>query len=168
MRSIRRSYRYAIDRARERIRITNAYFLPDRLVYRRLIKAARRGVDVRVIAPYDTDHPYVRWASWAMYGRLIRNGVRIYEWQGPILHSKTAVIDGTWSSVGSHNLDHRSLKYNLELNISVYDAAFGAVMEAAFEADLARCREVTLAEVRGRTLASKAASRLLYFIRSWL
>lgn len=168
VRSIRRSYRYAIDRARERIRITNAYFLPDRLVYRRLIKAARRGVDVRVIAPYDTDHPYVRWASWAMYGRLIRNGVRIYEWQGPILHSKTAVIDGTWSSVGSHNLDHRSLKYNLELNISVYDAAFGAVMEAAFEADLARCREVTLAEVRGRTLASKAASRLLYFIRSWL
>jgi len=168
VRSIRRSYRYAIDRALEYIYITNAYFLPDRLVYRRLVKAAQRGVDVKIIAPRDTDYPYVRLASWAMYGHLIKNGVKVYEWQGPILHSKTAVIDGLWSSVGSHNLDHRSLHYNLEVNLNVYDRAFGTDMTRAFREDLKRSRLITLADVRGRPLASKAASQFLYLFRSWL
>jgi cardiolipin synthase len=168
VRSIRRSYRYAIDRALDYIYITNAYFLPDRLVYRRLVQAARRGVDVRVIAPHETDHPYVRWASWSMYAHMIKNGVKIYEWQGPILHSKTAVIDGTWSSVGSHNLDHRSLKYNLELNLNVYGREFGSEMARVFREDLRRCRQVTLSYVRRRPLTAKLASKLLYLIRSWL
>lgn len=168
VRSIRRSYRYAIDRAQDYIYITNAYFLPDRLVYRRLVRAARRGVDVRVIAPMETDHPYVRWASWAMYGHLIKNGVKIYEWQGPILHSKTAVIDGLWSSVGSHNLDHRSLQYNLEVNINVFGREFGSSMARAFREDLKRSKLVTLADVKGRPFTAKAASKLLYLVRSWL
>ena len=168
VRSIRRSYRYAIDRALEYIYITNAYFLPDRLVYRRLVEAARRGVDVRIIAPRDTDHPYVRWASWAMYTHMIRNGVRIYEWQGHILHSKTAVIDGLWASVGSHNLDHRSLHYNLEVNVNVYGKAFGSDMARAFREDLKKSRLITLDEVRRRPLTAKAASKLLYLLRSWL
>lgn len=167
VRSIRSSYRYAIDRAQDYIYITNAYFLPDKLVLRRLIEAARRGVDVRIIGPRETDHPYVRWASWAIFGRLIKNGVRVYEWQGPILHSKTAVIDGAWSSVGSHNLDHRSLHYNLEVNVNVYDKSFGAGMARAFREDLKKSRQVTLDDVRNRPLAAKAASRLLYLFRSW-
>ncbi len=168
VRSIRRSYRYAIDRAVEYIYITNAYFLPDRLVYRRLVEAANRGVDVRIIAPRDTDHPYVRWASWARYAHLIKNGVRVYEWQGPILHSKTAVIDGLWSSVGSHNLDHRSLQYNLEVNVNVYDGEFGGAMTRAFREDLKKSRLITLEEVKNRPLTAKAASKLLYLLRSWL
>lgn len=168
VRSIRRSYRFAIDRALEYIHITNAYFLPDRLVYRRLVKAAQRGVDVRIIAPRDTDHPYVRLASWAMYGHLIKNGVKVYEWQGPILHSKTAVIDGRWSSVGSHNLDHRSLHYNLELNLNIHDGAFGAVMTRAFREDLKRSKLITFEEVKNRPFISKAVSKFLYLFRSWL
>lgn len=168
VRSIRRTYRYAIDRALDYIYITNAYFLPDRLVYRRLVQAARRGVDVRVIAPRETDHPYVRWASWSMYAHMIKNGIKIYEWQGPILHAKAAVIDGAWSSVGSHNLDHRSLKYNLELNVNVYGREFGGALARAFREDLKRCRQVTLAEVRGRPWTAKLASKLLYLVRSWL
>ena len=168
VRSIRRSYRYAINRALEYIYITNAYFLPDRLVYRRLIKAAQRGVDVRIIAPRETDYPYVRWASWAMYGHLIKNGVKVYEWQGRILHSKTAVIDGLWSSVGSHNLDHRSLHYNLEVNLNVYDRAFSSEMTRAFREDLKRSRLVTLDDVRHRPFTAKAASKFLYLFRSWL
>ena len=167
VRSIRRSYVYAMERALEYIYITNAYFLPDKLVIRRLIEAARRGVDVRVIGPHATDHPYVRWASWSMFGRLIRNGVRVYEWQGSILHSKTAVIDGVWSSVGSHNLDHRSLHYNLEVNVNVFDRSFGSAMARAFREDLKSSRQVTLADVRGRPLTAKAVSRLLYMFRSW-
>jgi len=168
VRSIRRSYRYAIDRALDYINITNAYFLPDRLVYRRLVKAAQRGVDVRIIAPRETDYPYVRLASWAMYAHLIKNGVKIYEWQGAILHSKTAVIDGLWSSVGSHNLDHRSLHYNLEVNLNVYDRSFGAAMTKAFREDLRNSKLITLEEVKNRPLTSKAASKFLYMFRSWL
>lgn len=168
VRSIRRSYRCAIDRSREYIYITNAYFLPDRLVYRRLVKAAQRGVDVRIIAPRDTDYPYVRLASWAMYGHLIKKGVKIYEWQGRILHSKTAVIDGQWASVGSHNLDHRSLHYNLELNLNIHDAAFGAVMARAFREDLKKSRLITFEEVKNRPFISKAVSKFLYLFRSWL
>lgn len=167
-RSIRRAYRHAIDAARERIYITNAYFLPDRIIRKCLMRAARRGVDVRIITPAKTDHPYVRWASWAMFPRMMRSGIRIYEWQGEILHSKTAVIDGIWSSVGSHNLDHRSLHYNLELNINVFGLDFGADMEALFTNDLKGCREVTRGECRARPFLHKAASSVLYLMRSWL
>jgi len=167
-RSIRRSYSYAIDRARRYIYITNAYFLPDRFVYRRLIRAVRRGVDVRIIGPYKTDHPYIRWATWSTYPHMIKNGIKIYEWQDEILHSKTAVIDGIWSSVGSHNLDHRSLHYNLEVNINVYDREFGSEMTRVFRDDLKKSKPVTLAETKDRPFVSKAASKLLYLFRSWL
>lgn len=167
VRSIRRSYSYAIDRARKYIYITNAYFLPDRFVYRRLIKAVRRGVDVRIIGPLKTDHPYIRWASWSLYPHMIKNGIKLYEWRGEILHAKTAVIDGVWSSVGSHNLDHRSLQYNLEVNINVYDRGFGETMARAFTEDLSNSRQVTLEEAKGRPFLSKAASKLLYLFRSW-
>ena len=167
-RSIRRSYSYAIDRARRYIYITNAYFLPDRFVYRRLIKAVQRGVDVRIIGPYKTDHPYIRWATWSIYPHMIKNGIKVYEWQGEILHCKTAVIDGAWASVGSHNLDHRSLHYNLEVNINVYDRRFGGEVARVFKDDLKGSRLVTLAETRGRTILSKASSKLLYLFRSLL
>jgi cardiolipin synthase len=167
VRSIRRSYVYAIERALEYIYITNAYFLPDKLVLRRLVEAARRGVDVRIIGPKETDHPYVRWAAWSTFGRLIKNGVRVYEWQGAILHSKAAVIDGAWASVGSHNLDHRSLHYNLEVNVNVYDRSFGAALARAFRNDLKNSKQVTLEDVSGRPLMAKAGSRLLYLFRSW-
>ncbi|MBI4802595.1 MAG: cardiolipin synthase B [Elusimicrobia bacterium] len=166
-RSIRRSYSYAIDRAKKYIYITNAYFLPDRFVYRRLIRAVGRGVDVRIIGPYKTDHPYIRWASWSMYPHMIKNGVKLYEWQGEILHSKTAVIDGIWASVGSHNLDHRSMQYNLEVNINVFDRGFGAALAGAFMEDLANSKPVTLLEAKSRPFLSKAASKLLYLFRSW-
>ncbi len=166
--SIRCSYAHAIERARERIYITNAYFLPDRSVYRKLIAAARRGVDVRIIGPGETDHPYVRWASWSRYGHMIKNGIRLYEWRGPMLHTKAAVIDGVWSSVGSHNLDHRSLHYNLEMNLNVHDREFCGAVARAFKDDMKNSAQITLAEVKGRPLVSKAASKLLYLFRSWL
>ena len=125
-------------------------------------------MDVRIIVPLKTDHPYVRWASWAMYAHMLKNGVKLYEWQGEILHSKTAVIDGLWSSVGSHNLDHRSLHYNMELNVNVFSGEFGSGLKQLFMEDLKNSKEVTLAAARARPLLSKAASKLLYFFRYWL
>lgn len=166
--SIRRNYKYAIDAAVEEIFITNAYFLPDKIIYRRLIHAARRGVDVRIITPGKTDHPYVRIASWALFPGLVKNGVRVYEWRGKILHAKTAVIDGFWVSVGSHNLDHRSLHYNLELNANVYDEKIGKQMRDAFLKDLENCEPITIEKCKQRSLGLKLLSYFLYLFRSWL
>lgn len=166
--SIRRAYCYAIDRAERSIRITNAYFLPDWTIYSKLAKAARRGVRVEIITPGETDHPYVRWASWSRFKYLLRCGVKLYEWRGPILHAKAAVIDGQWCSVGSLNLDHRSLHYNLEVNLNVHDRDFCAALSRAFDEDLRRCAEITPAVVRSLPLLSRAVSRLLYYFRTWL
>lgn len=163
--SIRRSYLTAIDRASRSICITNAYFLPGRSIYRRLIAAARRGVRVRVVMPYETDHPYVRWASRSLHGRLMEGGVELYEYQRTVLHAKTAVIDGLWSTVGSHNLDHWSLRYNLEVNLTVFGREFGAQMERAFERDLEHCKRLDLKTWRDRPLARRLAEEALYLFR---
>lgn len=168
VRSIRRSYKFAIDRAKKYIHITNAYFLPDRLIYRRLIRAVRRGVDVSIITPFQTDHPYVRWASWSLFPHLLKSGIKIYEWQGEILHSKSAVIDGIWSSIGSHNLDHRSLHYNLELNINVFDEKFAAHVENLFQEDIKGSKLLSITDCQNRQLLSKLTSKVLYLFRSWL
>ncbi|MFH1619764.1 MAG: phosphatidylserine/phosphatidylglycerophosphate/cardiolipin synthase family protein [bacterium] len=167
-RSIRRSYKYAIDKAKDFIYITNAYFLPGRTIYRRLVRAARRGVKVAIITPSQTDHPYVRWAAWSLYGLFIKAGIEIHEWMPSVLHSKTAVIDGVWSSVGSHNLDHRSLHFNLEINTNILGPDFGERMKAAFEKDLRHCRKVTLDDWKGQKFLFKVASRILYWMRYWL
>ena len=103
-----------------------------------------------------------------MFTHMIKNGVKIYEWQGPILHSKSAVIDGVWTSVGSHNLDHRSLHYNLEVNLNVYDREFGTALARSFREDLKNSKAVNLAELEGRPWTEKAGSKLLYLLRSWL
>lgn len=166
--SIRRNYKYAIDAAVEEIFITNAYFLPDKIIYRRLIKAAMRGVSVKIIVPEKTDHPYVRLASWAILPKLIENGVEIYQWKGKILHSKTAVIDSFWVSLGSHNLDHRSLHYNLELNVNIYDQDIGRKMREIFLSDLKNCQPVTLQTCKNRNLVAKFLSHFFYFFRTWL
>lgn len=167
-RSIRRSYKYAISRARNYIYITNAYFLPGRTIYRKLIRAANRGVRVVIITPSQTDHPYVRWASWSLYGILLKSGIEIHEWQQSVLHSKTAVIDGVWASVGSHNLDHRSLHYNLEINVNIFGSDFGGRMKQMFEEDLKNSRRVTMEDCAGQGFLSKAAGRVLYWLRYWL
>lgn len=166
--SIRRGYKYAIDNARDYIYITNAYFLPDKLIYRKLVKAVLRGVKVKILTPYKTDHPYVRIASWAMFPYMIKHGIEIYEWQNEILHSKTAVIDGYWVSIGSHNLDHRSLHYNLELNVNIFDEKIGKEMEKNFLEDLQNSKQITLKDCKERILSSKILSEILYLFRSWL
>lgn len=167
-RSIRRSYKYAINKAKNFIYITNAYFLPGRSIYKRLIRAAKRGVRVAILTPSQTDHPLVRWASWALYRHLLNSGIEIYEWQPSVLHSKTAVIDGVWSSVGSHNLDHRSLHYNLEINVNILGTEFGEKMKQMFEKDIESSRRITLEDCRNQRFLFKAASRILYWFRYWL
>jgi cardiolipin synthase len=133
----------AIESAEKSVHITIAYFVPHKELLGALESAARRGVDVRLILPSKTDSNLVLYAGRAYYGELLDAGVRIYERKSRLLHSKTAVIDGVWSTVGSTNLDWRSLSTNAELNAVVLGPEFGDQLERSFEADVALSEEIT-------------------------
>jgi cardiolipin synthase A/B len=140
-------YYVAIQSAEHSIHIANAYFLPDRQVRDALVAAVKRGVDVQVMVPgSNIDLPMVRFASWSHYGDMLKAGVHIYEYQPTMLHNKTAVIDGIWSTIGSINFDARSMNTNAEEALAFYDRTFAAKMEAMFENDKKSCREITWQE----------------------
>ncbi|HVC29869.1 MAG TPA: phospholipase D-like domain-containing protein, partial [Steroidobacteraceae bacterium] len=123
-----------IDGALVRAWIMSAYFVPSRRFRKALRRAARRGVDVRLLLPGPTDHPWVRHAARRFYGKLLRNGVRIFEYQPRVLHGKMALCD-EWVSLGSSNLDRWSFRWNLEANQEIESAALAAQAAAIFEAD---------------------------------
>ncbi|MES2533592.1 MAG: cardiolipin synthase ClsB [Pseudomonadota bacterium] len=121
---IERHYRAAIRTARHRIVIANAYFFPGYRLIKEMRRAARRGVDVRLILQGEPDMPIVKTAASMLYHHLLHAGVKIYEYCDRPLHGKVALVDGTWSTVGSSNLDPLSLSLNLEANVVVRDRAF--------------------------------------------
>jgi cardiolipin synthase len=142
----------SIAGARSKLYVTNPYFVPDRTFVRLLAAAAQRGVDVRILTSGDgTDVKFVRLAGRAVYDELLREGVRIYEWQPTTLHAKTFVVDGVWSSVGSMNFDNRSLALNDETTLMILDAEVGKRMETIFFDDLRHAKEIALAQFRKRS-----------------
>jgi cardiolipin synthase len=165
---ISRVYLYYLHAAKQRVFIANSYFVPDGRVLRALGRAARRGVDVRIIVPGQSDVDIVRHASRAVWGRLLRAGVRIFEWDESVLHAKSAVIDSSWSTTGTFNFDYLSLRLNLEVNVSVLDARFAATLEASFLDDFERCREVLLADFRFRPLGQRILEFIAYRLRKFL
>ena len=142
----------AITNAETSILISNAYFAPDPQLLAALQAAARRGVDVTLILPGKTDSMLVFHAGRAHYTPLLEAGVKIYERRGAILHSKTALIDGVWATVGSTNLDWRSFLHNHELNAVVLGVEFGQQLRALFERDLAASEQITLQAWQQRQL----------------
>ena len=134
----------AIGSAETSIHLTNAYFAPDPQLLAALEAAAGRGVDVKLILPSQTDSWLVFHAGRGYYARLLRAGVKIYERRGVILHSKTALIDGVWATVGSTNLDWRSFLHNEELNAVILGTEFGSQVKAMFDKDLAASDPITL------------------------
>jgi phosphatidylserine/phosphatidylglycerophosphate/cardiolipin synthase-like enzyme len=132
-----------IDAACTRAWIMSAYFVPSRRFRKALRRAARRGVDVRLLVPGPlTDHPWVRQAARRYYGKMLRNGVRIFEYQPRMFHAKMIVCDD-WVSIGSSNLDRWSFKWNLEANQEVENASFAAVAAAVFEGDCAQSQQLS-------------------------
>ena len=121
---IERHYRMALRTARHRVVIANAYFFPGYRFIREMRRAARRGVDVRLILQGQPDMPIVKTAASLLYEHLLRAGVRIYEYCDRPLHGKVALVDDEWSTVGSSNLDPLSLSLNLEANVVIQDHAF--------------------------------------------
>ena len=142
MSAIRVAYAAAIGAAVATIDITQSYFAPDEAFVRALQEAAARGVGVRILVAGISDSKLLLNASRAHYADLLDAGVRVYESQEAILHAKTAVIDGVWSTVGSSNLDSLSFIHNHEVNAAIVDLEFGAQMEDLFELDLAHSREI--------------------------
>ena len=142
----------AIGSAETSVHITNAYFAPDPQLLETLEAAARRNVEVRLILPSKTDSWLVFHAGRGYYERLLRAGVKIHERRGVILHSKTALVDGVWATVGSTNLDWRSFLHNHELNVVVLGAEFGKQLQAMFARDLAASEEITLEKWQQRGL----------------
>ncbi len=163
-RAIQKALRTTITRAVDHCWLTSPYFVPPQRAMRTLVRAARRGVDVRVLTAGRSDVPIVTRASRHLYGRLLANGVRIYEMHGSTLHAKTAVIDGVYSMVGSFNLDRWSDRRNLEVKVAVLDRALARELEQGFQQDLELSEEVTLARWRKRRIFERAGDWIAYQI----
>ena len=142
---MRTVYYLSIVCARKSIYIANPYFVPDEVATAALIDAKRRGVDVRVmVAGTHNDTWLARQNSVRLYGRLLRAGISILEYNRTMLHQKTMVIDGIWSTVGTTNFDNRSFAHNEENNVCVYDAGWAKQMQRVFLDDASVCHTVTL------------------------
>lgn len=139
-----RVFQMLLTTAASRIWITDAYFVTPPTMYEALVAAAHDGVDVRVLVPGRSDLPWVAWLGRSSYTGLLEAGVRIFEWDGPMLHAKTSVIDGQICRVGSSNLNLASLLANWELDVTIEDPRISADMEAMFEEDLSTARELYL------------------------
>lgn len=160
---IERIYRVGVRAAKRQIIIANAYFFPGYRLLRDLRRAARRGVDVRLILQGNPDMKFVQWAANTLHDYLLRAGVRIYEYCERPMHAKVALIDEDWSTVGSSNLDPLSLFLNLEANLVVRDAGLAAALRASLERLMAQhCREIKPEQATRRTLLRQLLSYLAY------
>lgn len=166
--AIRRAYLSRIRNAERRVLIENPYFIPDMRVKRALKYAARRGVEVRVVVPRESDVPAVKYATEWLYTDLMEAGIHVHEWTRGVLHAKTLLVDD-WATTGSYNLDYRSFRYNLEANLASTDPAFVAAVEDSMRRDIAEhTEEVDLAVWRKRPLLDKLRSWIFYLIRKLL
>jgi cardiolipin synthase len=128
--------------AERSIWIASAYFVPSFAEIEALCGAARDNVDVRILVPSRGDHPWIPWLTRRTYRRLLTNGVRIWEWQGEMMHAKTSVVDGRWTRVGSTDFNPLGVSINFELDAVIEDATLGSEAEAMFLADLDSSREI--------------------------
>jgi len=142
-RSIERAYIEAVLRARERVDLVTAYFYPGRLFRRALIRAAQRGVRVRLLLQGKIDYRFAALAAQVLYDELRRHGIRIFEYTPAFLHAKVALADDQWATVGSSNIDPLSLLLNLEANVIVRDETFTHELSQRFELAVTASREVT-------------------------
>ena len=158
---IREMYIEAIDRANSHVYLTHAYFVPDRALKAHLIDAKERGVDVQLLVPEQSNHVTADWLARRHFHDLLEAGVRIFLYRHIMIHSKTATIDGLWSTIGSANIDRYSMLGNYELNIEVYSRRLASQMERMFEMDKTNAEELTLEEWQRRPLPAKLVERTL-------
>jgi cardiolipin synthase len=165
---IRAMYLEAIDRAYHHIYLTHAYFIPDGGFVEALGAAARRGVDVRILVPATSNHVVADWLSRGYYSELLSAGVRIFLFQGAMVHAKTATVDGRWATVGTANLDRMSLTGNYEINVEIIDPSMAQLMERVFRTDLGNCRELKIEEWEARGVHRRFTETVLAPLRPLL
>ena len=167
--SMRLMYLLSLAAARKNIRLCSPYFLPGTLMMDGLISARQRGVEVEVILPGPiTDTRIVSLASRDRWEPLLKAGVKIYEYQPTMYHTKVMIVDDLWVSVGSANIDSRSFRLNDEANLNVYSATFAAAQNRIFETDRAKSREMSLQEWRNRSLLHQLGETITGWFRSQL
>jgi cardiolipin synthase len=164
-RQMRKLLYYSIDTAHKSIHLTTAYFTPSKRMLASLEGAVKRGAKVNLLLPGRSDVPAAYYAGRAFFTRLLKAGVRIYSYQGEVLHAKSYIFDGLWSIVGSANLDFQSLRWNDEGNVGILDAGFGNMMVDVFEEDVTHSREITGDEWTRRPLREKIMERFFALFR---
>ena len=167
-RRIRRLYQLEIGKSVRQLLLTNPYMVPDRTIREALCQAADRGVDVRVLVPERSDVRLADLAGRRYFTKYLRRGVRVYQYERSVLHAKCMVVDESWATVGSANLDSLSLNHNLESNAVVMDAGVVEVLESQFWRDLEGAREVHLSDWKARSLKSKLYEWLASWLGPWL
>lgn len=164
---IKRLYLSAIKKSRHRVWIAQAYFIPRRRLMKALIHAAGKGVDVRVAVPDVSDVAVADAAGWPALARLLKHGVKVYRFEPAMLHSKMALIDDDWVTVGTANLDSMSLYWNLEINLVARGGILVNEAEEALNGYFAQSREITLEEAEARPVTLKLAGWLLNYF-AWI
>jgi cardiolipin synthase A/B len=162
---IRAMYIRAIDRAERSILLTNAYFVPDRHLMGALRAAAKRGVEVRVLVPWISNHILVDWMARAYFSFCLGCGIRVYGYRRAMIHAKTCTVDGQWSTIGTANLDRLSSVGNYELNVEIYSAEVAAQMRTLFECDMQSSIEVLPEAWAARPWIAKLGERLVSPLR---
>ena len=162
---IRDLYIAAIDQAEHSILLTTAYFIPDHILVNALKDAVKRGVDVRVLVPWQSNHVLADWMAHSYFAGCLKGGIRIFGYRYSMLHAKTCTIDGQWSTVVTCNLDRLSLVGNYEINLAVYSTALAQHMSALFTEDTAERFELTLEQWEHRPWYQKVSERILAPLR---
>ncbi len=162
---IRDLYIAAIDQAEHSILLTTAYFIPDHMLVNALKEAVSRGVDVRVLVPWQSNHVVADWMAHSYFTDCLKSGIRIFGYRYTMLHAKTCTIDGQWSTVGTCNLDRLSLVGNYEINLAVYSTAFAQHMSALFAEDTAERFELTMEQWESRRWSRKVSEHILAPLR---
>ncbi len=162
---IRDMYIEAIDRAEHTILLTNAYFVPDHILLDALKAAAARGVDVRVLIPWYSNHIVVDWLTHGYITECLEAGIRILGYQYAMLHAKTCTIDGQWVTLGTANLDRLSSIGNYEINVEIFNMELACQMEELFKSDTTDVFELTLDQWKRRPWYTKLSERILAPLR---
>lgn len=151
-----------------RIWITNAYFVPDNFLLRRLKEAAQNGVDVRILLPQKSNVSIVQWASSTFYYHLLKVGIKIYEYSPSMLHAKSLILDD-WMLIGSSNLNHRSLLHDLEADITLFTEQAKKTLEQLFLQDLTQSQQLQLAHWQSqRQVHHRIFGRLALYLKYWI
>jgi cardiolipin synthase len=165
---IRSMYLEAINRASRNVWMTHAYFIPDQDFVDAMKAAAGRGVDVRLLVPHKSNHIVADWISRGYFSQLLASGVRIFRFRDAMVHAKTSTVDGTWSTIGTANVDRLSLQGNYEINVEVIDESLAKALEEIFAVDEANSLELTGGEWEARDLHRKFTEFVLAPLRPLL